>query len=176
MKIALISASMAENSRSRSLLRTLAGFLVKEDITTQWLDLREVKMEFCDGRKESYGEDIEKAKELLKECDAIIFAYGVYCYSIPASLKNFIDIACLDMSKPFGQVIASGGNNAFLTHEHLSQILKNEVHAHAYPGVLFAAYPDYPGGEVKNEKLLSRMEEYASNFARWAKCLTSLSK
>jgi NAD(P)H-dependent FMN reductase len=175
MKITLISASMAENSRSRILLKTLGELLENEGGSTQWIDLRDIKMEFCDGRKESYGEDVEKAKKILDQSDALVFAYGVYCYSIPASLKNFIDIACSSMNKPFGQVIASGGNNAFLTHEHLSQILKNEVHANAYPSVLFAAYPDYPGGKVENEKLLGRMSEYAKNFSRWANCLSALS-
>lgn len=171
MRIALISSSLSPNSRSRHMLSDMKTLLEKNGANTDWLDLRDTKMEFCDARKTSYGEDIEAAKSIMDNADGIIFAYGVYCYSIPGVLKNFIDISCEAMSKPFGQVIASGGNNAFLSHEHLSQILVNEVHAPAYPHVIFASYPEYPGGEITNEKLKERMKDYAEDFVRWVEKL-----
>lgn len=171
MRIALISASLSPNSRSRHMLGVMQKLLEEKGAKTDWLDLRHVKMEFCDARKTSYGEDIDSAKSLMDNADGLLIAYGVYCYSIPGVLKNFIDISCEAMSKPFGQIIASGGNNAFLSHEHLSQILVNEVHAPAYPHVIFASYPEYPGGEITNEKLQERMADYAKDFLSWVEKL-----
>jgi len=167
MKITLVSASLSPNSRSRQMLDHMRSLLEERGAKTDWIDLRGVKMDFCDARKTSYGEDVEKAKEIMASSDGILFAYGVYCYSIPGVLKNFIDISCEAMTKPFGQVIASGGNNAFLSHEHLSQILVNEVHAPAYPHVIFASYPEYPGGEITNDKLKERMVDYAEKYLQW---------
>ena len=164
MKICLISGSLSENSRSRQMVKYVQSVIEKEGVETSYIDLRDVKMDFCDGRKESYGEDIENAKKIMDEADSILFGYGVYCYSIPASLKNFVDIAFPSMSKLFGQIIAAGGANSFLAHEHFSQILKNETHAPPYPGVIYADYPTYPGGEFTNEKFNARIDKYVKGF------------
>ena len=168
MKLTLVSASLSKNSRSRQMLSVMQKLFEERGAEISTIDLREIEMDFCDARKESYGKDIEEAKALMNSADGLIFGYGVYCYSIPGVLKNFIDIACESMVKPFGQVIASGGNNAFLSHEHLSQILVNEVHAAPYPHVIFASYAEYVGGDITDENLMQRMVEYADGYLDWS--------
>lgn len=172
MKVGIVSGSMAENSCSRGLATVLKQKLEAQSVDVEWIDLRDVPMEFCDGRKGSYGEAVDSALARLDECSGILFAYGVYCYSIPASLKNFVDIGFPSMKKPFGQIIAAGGANSFLAHEHFSQILKNEVHAPVYPGVVYADYPQYPGGELQNEKLEERIDKYVDGFLDFTRKLS----
>jgi FAD reductase [NAD(P)H] len=58
-----------------------------------YIDLRDIDLEFCDGRDfGDYNETIQKAYRDLEPVEAVIFGMPVYQYSMSGVLKNFIDI------------------------------------------------------------------------------------
>ena len=88
-KVVLISTSLSATSKSALLIQSAAEQLK----TAEVIDLRHLSIPFCDGRKiEDYSKEIQLLFKTIKEADALVFGFPIYCYSISGVLKNFIDI------------------------------------------------------------------------------------
>ncbi|MBV9463083.1 MAG: NAD(P)H-dependent oxidoreductase, partial [Verrucomicrobiae bacterium] len=137
MKVLCIQGSLNRHSHTYVLLRAVFDQL--EGVKKGFLDLREIKQEFCDGRDlDQYGEEMKFAAKEIAESDAFIFGMPVYCYSVSGVLKNFLDITCSGMeNKPFAIVSAAGGERSYLATADLQKILCYEVRGHPFPRVVY---------------------------------------
>ena len=67
--------------------------LERNDIELKLIDLRERKLEFCDGRDISeYNKDLQDDYEFVKHADIVILGFPLYHFSISGVLKNYLDI------------------------------------------------------------------------------------
>ncbi len=135
--ILIIKSSLKPDSLSAKLADNAIEMLKQEkDIAIEVLDLREVKLEFCDDRDlENYNEDMQKAYKQVGAADGYLIAMPVYCYSMSGVLKNFLDICCEGMNKkPFGLLIASGGlRGTYSAAGDVSKVLMYEALALPIP-------------------------------------------
>ena len=83
-KIILIQPSLRKNSLTVEILKEFQNMLSKcEDIEVELVDLREMQLEFCDGRElAAYNSDLQAIYEKLKKADIVIFGFPVYHYGI----------------------------------------------------------------------------------------------
>jgi len=169
MKVLCIQGSLNSDSNTNTLLR--AAFDRLEGVKKSFLDLREVKLEFCDGRDlADYHEDLQVAAKEVEQSDAYVIGMPVYCYSVSGALKNFLDITCSGMeNKPFAIVCAAGGERSYLATADLQKILLFEVRCRPFPRVVFATGKDFKDGKVTNAEVNKRLDQLAEEFVAWAK-------
>jgi len=169
VKILCIQGSLNPDSNTDILLRNVFDRL--EGVKKSYMDLRKLKLEFCDGRDSSaYNQELQTAAKEIEESDAYIIGMPVYCYSVSGALKNFLDITCSGMEdKPFSIVCASGGDRSYLATADLQKILMFEVRCRPFPRVVFATGRDFKGDAITNTEVEKRIENMAKEFVAWAK-------
>lgn len=93
-KVVIIQPSLREQSFTHLLCTTFAQYCEKlDEISVDYIDLRERNLEFCDGRElVGYSDEMQKDYQLVKSADVVIFGFPVYHFAITGVLKNYIDI------------------------------------------------------------------------------------
>ena len=157
-KLILIQGSLNPNSKTALILDETAKVLEEKNINYETIDLRKLKLEFCDGRDlKNYNEDLQKAYKLIESASGYIIGMPVYCYSVSGVLKNFLDITCSAMeNKCAGIVCNAGGVMSYLASADLMKILSYEVHVLTVQPTVYAYGNDFKDGKIVNEKVLHK--------------------
>lgn len=160
-KLTLIQGSLNADSKTALLLDEIIKILKEKSIKYDLIDLRKIKLEFCDGRKlEQYNSELQNAYKLMEESKGYIIGMPVYCYSVSGPLKNFLDITCGTMEKKFvGIACAAGGAMSYLASADLMKILSYEVHAISVQPTVYASGGDFKDGKIVNEKILYKAKD-----------------
>lgn len=132
-----------------------------------------------------YNEDLEETvpppllnfRERIQEVDGIIFVTPEYNRSIPAALKNALDIGSRPMGKsiwngkPAGVVSVTRGNlGAFGANHHLRQSLVTlNVPTMPHPEVYISNADSLfdPSGKLINAPVHQLLETFVNSFAVW---------
>lgn len=169
-KIVLIQGSLNKNSKTSVVLNEV-NRLLKEDrkIQTETIDLREIELEWCDGRPSSqYNDDLQHCKEIINEADGIIIGMPVYCYSVSGPLKNFLDIVIGSMdSKLAGIVCQSGGIRSFLASADLMKILNFEADVLSVQPVVHTSVADFEEGKLINQETFEVINQMIDAILRY---------
>jgi chromate reductase len=173
--IAVFVGSLRKESFSRKTAKALIG-LAPGSLTLEILEIGGLQM---------YNQDLEETppaawtefRRRLKEFDGVLFVTPEYNRSVPAVLKNAIDIG----SRPFGKnswdkkpaavvSVSPGALGAFGANHHLRQSL-------VFLNVLAMAQPEaYVGGAAKlfdengniaNETTREFLQRFMGAFAEW---------
>lgn len=93
-KLVIVQPSLREKSFSHLLCTTFAQYCEKlDEISVDFIDLRERDLEFCDGRElTEYSVQMQNDYKTVKDADVVIFGFPVYHFAITGVLKNYIDI------------------------------------------------------------------------------------
>ena len=160
-KIILIQGSLNPNSKTSVILDETVSVLKEKSINHEVIDLRKLKLEFCDGRKlEGYNQDLQNTYKLIEVADAYIIGTPVYCYSVPGPLKNFLDITCSAMENKFAGIICNaGGVMSYLASAELMKILSYEVHVLTVQPVVYSWGGDFEGNKIINPKVKSKIND-----------------
>jgi len=99
-QVVLIQGSLNKESRTAVLIDHAAREMKRVGLETKVLDLRNIQMEFCDGRPlKEYHPEVQQAYQTIEKADAFVIGMPVYCYSVSGPLKNFIDITSAPLRK-----------------------------------------------------------------------------
>ena len=110
--IIIINTGLNPNSHTAILANETYKILKKKkNVKTSFIDLRKIKMEFCDGRKiDKYNKEMQLLYKKLEKADAYIIGTPVYNYGVSGVCKNFLDVYSKTMkNKYYGIVHNSGG-------------------------------------------------------------------
>jgi NAD(P)H-dependent FMN reductase len=159
MRIILLQGSLNPQSKTAVLLQELTTELQTRGIDHVTLDLRQLDMQFCDGRPlEQYNASMQDAFKLLASADACIIGMPVYQYSIAGPLKNFLDITLDALEKKVVAVAcASGGPRSYLASVDLMKAAMFEVESVCVPSVLHVSGGDVAEGKLVNESVQKRI-------------------
>lgn len=165
-KITIIQSSLREGSNTNTVCRRFAEICDEKWLQVTYMDLRNIEMDFCDGRDlKYYSKDLQKAYIKLEQQDVIIFWMPVYQYSMSGVLKNFIDICGGALKgKRVGAIVNAGGPNCYMASRDLFDCLFYE---YACNGIMPTPYTwsmDFENGAIKNEKVLEKLEELAQKI------------
>ena len=157
-KIILIQGSLNPNSKTALILDEVVNILKERNISHETIDLRKLKLEFCDGRDlKEYNQDLQQAYKLIESANGYVIGMPVYCYSVSGVLKNFLDITCSAMeNKVTGIVCNAGGVMSYLASADLMKILSYEVHVLTVQPTVYGYGNDFKDGKIINEKILHK--------------------
>jgi NAD(P)H-dependent FMN reductase len=158
-KIVIVQGSLNPESKTAVVVNETEKVLKTRNIEFETLDLRALKLQFCDGRKlADYNEDMQQAYRVLESADAIIFAMPVYCWSMSGVVKNLIDITAGALeNKVAGILCNAGGNRSFMSSADLINVLYYESRVMTVHPVVYTSYEDFEDGKLVAEKPLAKI-------------------
>ena len=170
-QVVLIQGSLNKESRTATLIQHASEEIKHAGLQVKILDLRNIQMEFCDGRTlKEYNQEVQQAHQDIKEADAFIFGMPVYCYSVSGPLKNFIDITSGAMEKKVaGIVCAAGGNRSYMASADLSNILAYESHVTTVQPIVYSSSQDYKDQTLTGDKVNSKIKELVVHLTQHLK-------
>jgi NAD(P)H-dependent FMN reductase len=167
-QVVLIQGSLNKKSRTAILVNHAADEMKRAGLKTNVLDLRNIQMEFCDGRPlKEYHPEIQQAYQTIEKADALVIGMPVYCYSVSGPLKNFIDITSGAMEKKIAGILCNaGGNQSYMSSADLSNILAYESHVTTVQPIVYSNYEDYEDQILTGKKVKSKVRELVDHLAR----------
>ncbi len=164
--LVVIQGSLNKKSKTAIIVNHVSEILLEKGIEYSVIDLRNIKLEFCDGRKiEEYNDDLKSAYKLMKSASAYIIGMPVYCYSVSGVLKNFLDITCNSMERKFAGIICNaGGIMSYLASADLMKILSYEVHVLTVQPIVYACDSDFQNGKIGNQKVINKAKDMVENL------------
>src|SRR5699024_6948425 len=173
-KLGIIACSLRKESFTKKIGKNIA-YLFPEGWEAELLDI---------GHLPFYNQDFDDHNEVPKEIaefrdkvdglDAVIFVTPEYNRSIPAVLKNAIDVASRPKTnnvwskKPAAVVSQSPGVlGGFGAHHHLRQVLAGiNMPVLAHPEVYLSSVGDFldEEGKITNEDTLSFLQSFVDRF------------
>jgi FMN reductase len=169
VKIVGIAGSLREDSYSQLALEVAAQRLQALGADVEILDLRQMKLPFCDGG-DDYSEypDVEKLQNAVKNADGLVLATPEYHGSVSGVLKNALDLMSFDQlsGKVTGLISVLGGQPNSNALNDLRVIMR-WVHAWVIPeqigiGQVWKAFS--PEGKLLDEKLSQRFDQFAQSL------------
>jgi chromate reductase len=181
-KVAVLIGSLRKESYNRK----IASNLIK--LAPESLEMKVVEI----GQLEIFNQDFEEDgatpqswidfRKKIKEFDAFLFVTPEYNRSVPAVLKNALDIG----SRPYGENVWSGKPGAvvsvshgalggFGSNNHLRQTLMFlNVLTMAQPEVYLGNVDRYldENGEINNDSTRNFLKSFIDAFAEWIEKLS----
>ena len=169
VKIVGIIGSLRTDSYSALALQQAINRVKALDAEVEILDLREMKLPFCDGGSE-YPDypDVEVLRDTVKAADGLILATPEYHGSVSGVLKNALDLMSFEhlSNKVIGAISVLGGQSNSNALNDL-RIIVRWVHGWVIPeqiavGQAWQAFDSE--GKLKDEKLSQRFDAFAQSL------------
>lgn len=169
VKIVGIGGSLRSESYSQQALINAAQRVEALGADVEILDLRRMRLPFCDGGKE-YPDypDIEKLRETVKQADGLILATPEYHGSVSGVIKNALDLMSFEHleDKVAGLISVLGGQANSNALNDLRLIMR-WVHGWVIPeqiaiGQAWSAFNEE--GKLLDEKLSERFDKFAQSL------------
>jgi NAD(P)H-dependent FMN reductase len=170
-QVVLIQGSLNKESRTSVLIQHAEEQFKNSGIKTSLIDLRNIQMEFCDGRPlKEYHPEVQRAYQIIEQADVFIIGMPVYCYSVSGPLKNFIDITSGAMEKKIAGILCSaGGRQSYMASADLINILAYESHVTTVQPIVYAHYEDYTDLILTSDRIKSKIRELVEHLTRHLK-------
>lgn len=169
VKIVGIVGSLRPDAYSALALQQAIERVKELGAVAEILDLREMQLPFCDGGSE-YPDypDVKILREKVKAADGLILATPEYHGSVSGVLKNALDLMSFEhlSGKVTGLISVLGGQSNSNALNDL-RIIVRWVHGWVIPeqiaiGQAWQAFT--PSGELKDEKLGARFDQFAQSL------------
>ena len=179
VKIVGIGGSLRTDSYSMQALHIAAERAKDLGAAVQVLDLKEMNLPFCDGGSD-YPDypDAEVLQTAVKAADALILSTPEYHGSVSGVIKNALDLMSFEQlsGKVTGFISVLGGQpNSNALND--MRVIMRWVHAWSIPeqiaiGQAWNAFDSE--GQLKDEKLSQRFDEFAKSLVENTKKLKDL--
>jgi NAD(P)H-dependent FMN reductase len=177
----------AENVKILGISGTLVGsktilitqYLMKEiqrqypDYEMEMIDLKEFKLDFCDGRPTlQYNDDTQAVIAKFENADAYVIGTTILHGSIPGALKNLFDVipAAIFEGKTIA-LAATGGNpeHSKAIENHLKPIT-DYLKMDTLPNYVFAASSDFNSlNKLENPEIQDQLMKLAKEYGEKCK-------
>ncbi len=148
------------------------------EIEIEMLDLRNYDLQFSDGRKlEDYNQDTQDAIAKVIEADFYLIGSPVFNCSIPAPLKNLIDLVPPEVfrHKVMGFAANGGTYQHYLMIENQLKPIASYFRAYIAPSFVYAKTSHYnEQNEINDEEIVTRIKNLADELVHMQKGLSPL--
>lgn len=149
--------------------------LLDSELETAILDLKDYKVEFCDGRHPSeYNDDTCKVIEMVMSADCFIIGTPIFQASLAGPLKNLFDLlpTTAFRNKVIGFIGTGGTYQHFLVIENQLKPIAGYFKAYTAPEYVYAHREHFnENNEVADPMILERIEVLAAQVIKMSKSL-----
>jgi FAD reductase [NAD(P)H] len=166
MKLLGISGTIVGSKTEVAVKKTLE--YVDDDITTEFINLKDYDIEFCDGRPISeYNKDTQDLIGKICVADAYIFGTPIFQGSLTGVLKNLFDlIPPKALRRKVVGLIATGGTfQHYLVLENQLKPIAGYFRSYIAPGNVYLNDSHFNSNkEIIDEDTLFRLQELAKEM------------
>lgn len=132
-------------------------------IEAEVVNIRDLDMQFCDGREGPYDGDTGELVDKIVRADALLIGTPMYRGSYTGVLKNVLDVIPNDaiVGKPVGWIATGGTDHHYLAIEHELKPVLGGFRAYAIPGAVYANNDHYSDVALTDEGIIDRLDELA---------------
>lgn len=131
------------------------------DLEVELLDLKQYKLEFCDGRPHSdYNEDTRKVIELVSSAEMYVIGTPIFQASIPGTFKNLIDLIPPEVfhHKIIGFIATGGNQQHYLVIENQLKPIAGYFNSFVAPSYVFVHNKDFnEQNQIVNQEVLNKI-------------------
>jgi NAD(P)H-dependent FMN reductase len=156
----VVSASLREASLSRALASELLAFYRDSKLNSQLLDLRDVKLPFCDADAAYNDPNVETCQTLLNSARVIVVATPIYNFDVNAAAKNLVELTGDAWeNKVVGFLCAAGGASSYMSVMGLANSLMLDFRCVIIPRFVYATRHDFADGLNLRDEVRTRVRE-----------------
>ncbi|MAF35978.1 flavoprotein [archaeon] len=160
MSYLIISCSLNPDSKSRILAKHLAKILDEKNVEHTLLDLKNMKLPFCDGDSVYGNSEVQKLREQVGNAKGIIIASPIYNFDVNAVAKNMIELTGKAWTeKVVGFLCAAGGKSSYMSVMSVANSLMLDFRCLIIPRFVYAVEDDFSSDNVTNDEVIERIEE-----------------
>lgn len=146
--------------------------LQKRGADCDWLDLSELDLPLCDAHACYEHPDAQKANAAVERAQGVIIAAPVYNYDVSASAKNLIELTGSAWEdKIVGFLCAAGGMSSYMSVMAYANSLMLDFRCVIIPRFVYATGHAFAHGELKDEKVIERIEQVSAELLRFTQAL-----
>jgi chromate reductase len=173
-KIAVLVGSLRKESFNRKVAKTLIS-LAPSSLQMEIVELGELQM-YNQDDDDNPPASYVKFRDAIRACDGVLFVTAEYNRSVPAVLKNAIDVG----SRPYGQSVWSGKPGAVMSvspgamggfgaNHHLRQSLVFlDVLCMQQPEAYLAGIgKQFDGDRLTEDKTREFLQKFIDGYAAW---------
>jgi NAD(P)H-dependent FMN reductase len=163
----VVSASLREASLSRALANELLGYYRESKLNSYLLDLRQIRLPFCDADA-AYGDpNVETCQTLLNAARVIIVATPIYNFDVNAAAKNLVELTGDAWeNKVVGFLCAAGGSSSYMSVMGLANSLMLDFRCVVIPRFVYATRHDFSDGLHLRDEVRARVRELGETSQR----------
>ncbi|MBA3273306.1 MAG: NAD(P)H-dependent oxidoreductase, partial [Chthoniobacterales bacterium] len=136
------------------------------------IDLSDLDVPMCDANACYEHPDTQKVSSAVAAADGIIVAAPVYNYDVSASAKNMIELTGSAWEdKIVGFLCAAGGMSSYMSVMAYANSLMLDFRSVIIPRFVYATGSAFVDGELKDEKIMERIEQVSSELVRFTEAL-----
>src|SRR4029077_482395 len=114
----------------------------------------------------------QQVSKALKAADGILLATPVYNYDVSAAAKNLVELTGSAWEeKIVGFLCAAGGMNSYMSVMAFANSLMLDFRSTIIPRFVYATGDSFEGDELKDKKVVKRIEELATELIRYGQAL-----
>lgn len=137
-------------------------------IETEMLDLKDYKVQFCDGRNPvDYTGDTKRVIDKVLEADFFIMGTPIFQSSIPGTLKNLFDLVPTSAfhHKVMGLIATGGTYHHYLVVENQLKPILGYFRAYVTPSYVYVQDEQYnANNEIIDPEIDQRLEKLADEI------------
>lgn len=167
--ILLISGSLNPDSNSRILVQAAEQALQALGVTTQFLDLRDYPLPFCDGDSAYNDPQVEVLSTMIRKAGAILIGIPVYNFDINAAVKNLVELTGSAWeNQVVGFLCAAGGRSSYMSVMNFSNDLMLDFRCLIIPRFIYAVGNDFSDSRIQNAEIQERIQLLAKEAGQLA--------
>jgi FMN reductase len=144
----------------------------KAKVSCEWLDINELNLPLCDADKcyeQTAAQDLDT---FIARADAILVATPVYNYDVSAAAKNMVELTGSSWeNKVVGFLCAAGGMSSYMSVMSFANSLMLDFRCVIVPRFVYATGDSFEGDELKDKKVMKRIEELVAEIIRFGQAL-----
>lgn len=151
-----ISGSLTKGGSTRAVIDAAlhAAKAYMPEIATEVIDLRDVKLSFCDGRPlNEYLDDTPQVVARIHAADAYVIGTPIYRGSYTGSLKNLLDHVPVEamMGKVAGLIATAATDHHYLSIDQELRPVLMWFNLHLVPGSVYVRSNQLQGNAIVDE-------------------------
>ena len=163
----VISCSLNPESKSRVLAKAAQEALHKENVPTEFIDLRDWPLPLCDGNEAYESDNVQKLGEKIKRAHAILLSVPIYNFDVSAAAKNLVELTGSALEdKVVGFLCAAGGNASYMSVMSFANSLMLDFRCLILPRFVYATGAAFGRDRLTDTGIRKRVEELSAETIR----------